>query len=159
MWLNLNGCQAVQQKLKNSLKTPKMHFLPVFELMSDSLTTIKVEPHQCPSHQSFLLTQGPIHEIFSKISRIGDFEKHCFFESAILNLFFEFIYLFFAFFPWKQVKVYWLARMGQIFDQATYDNTFWPRPNILTGSVFTPSFSRIDSTRRVRITQRKMNGK
>ena len=78
--------------------------------------------------------------------------------------------IFFAFFPWKQVKVYWLARMGQNFDQGTnvslpfawitgprkrtqlqsllvrmgqnfdpakHDNTFWPRPNILTGSVRT----------------------
>ena len=25
--------------------------------------------------------------------------------------------------------------MGQNFDQAKCDNTFWPRPNILTGSV------------------------
>ena len=59
--------------------------------------------------------------------RIGGFE----------NLFvwvghFEF---FFASFPWKQVKVYWLARMGQNFDQAKCDNTFWPMPNILKGSV------------------------
>jgi hypothetical protein len=37
---NLYGCEAVGHKLKNSLKTQKMHFLPVFELMSDSLTTI-----------------------------------------------------------------------------------------------------------------------
>ena len=42
---------------------------------------------------------------------------------------------FFAFFPWKLVKVYWLARMGQNFDQAKRDNTFWPTPNILGGSV------------------------
>ena len=41
-------------------------FLPVFELMLDSLSTIKVEPHQCPSHQLILLTQGPINEIFTK---------------------------------------------------------------------------------------------
>ena len=27
-------------KLKNTLKTPKIHFLPVFEFMSDSLTAI-----------------------------------------------------------------------------------------------------------------------
>ena len=44
---------------------------------------------------------------------------------------------FFASFPWKQVKVYWLARMGQNFDQAKRDNTFWPRPNILHPSVVT----------------------
>jgi hypothetical protein len=38
MWLNVYGCEAVGYKLKNGLKTPKMYFLPVFELMSDSLT-------------------------------------------------------------------------------------------------------------------------
>ena len=39
-FVNSQYCEAVQQKLKNSLKTAKMLFLPVFELMSDSLTTI-----------------------------------------------------------------------------------------------------------------------
>ena len=34
--------------------------------MSDSLTATKVETYQCPSHQSILLTQEPIHEIFMK---------------------------------------------------------------------------------------------
>ena len=51
---------------------------------------------------------------------------------------FEFFFqknFFFAFFPWKLVKVYWLARMAQNFDQAKCDNTFWPMPNILKGSV------------------------
>ena len=52
--------------LGKGLKTQNMHCLPVIELMSDSLTAIKVEPHQCPSHQSILLIQGPIHEIFTK---------------------------------------------------------------------------------------------
>jgi hypothetical protein len=28
--------------------------------------TIEVELHQCPSHQSILRTQGPIHKIFTK---------------------------------------------------------------------------------------------
>ena len=36
----LYGCEAVRHKLKNSLKKQKMHFLPVVELMSDSLTTV-----------------------------------------------------------------------------------------------------------------------
>ena len=40
----------------NSLKTQKTHFLSVFELMSDSLTTIYIETNQCPLHQSILLT-------------------------------------------------------------------------------------------------------
>jgi hypothetical protein len=39
-WLNLYGCEAVRHKPQNSLKTPKMHFLPVFEHMLDSLTTM-----------------------------------------------------------------------------------------------------------------------
>ena len=42
---------------------------------------------------------------------------------------------FFASLPWKQVKVYWLARMGQNFDQAKPDDTFWLMPNILKGIV------------------------
>ena len=54
------GCEAVRQKLKNSQKVPKMHFLTVFELLSDSLTAIYVELHQCPSHHLILLTQGRI---------------------------------------------------------------------------------------------------
>jgi hypothetical protein len=40
MWLNVYGHEAVRSKLKNSLKTQKMHFLYVFELTSDSLSTI-----------------------------------------------------------------------------------------------------------------------
>jgi hypothetical protein len=58
--------KAFRHKLKNSLKTHITHFLPVFELMSESLATIQVETNQCPSHQSILLTQGPIHENFIK---------------------------------------------------------------------------------------------
>ena len=41
-----------------------------------------------------------------------------FFEVAILISFFKKKRIFFALFPSKQVKVYWLARMGQNFDQA-----------------------------------------
>ena len=69
MWLNLYGCEALRHKPQKIIKTPKMHFLPVFELMSDSLTTI----YQCPSNQSILHIQGPIPEIFTKKRlRIGD---------------------------------------------------------------------------------------
>ena len=35
--LNPCGREAGRHKLKNGLKTQKMHFLPVFELMLDSL--------------------------------------------------------------------------------------------------------------------------
>jgi hypothetical protein len=37
---NPYGREAVRLKLKNGLKTQKMHFLPVFELMLDSLTAV-----------------------------------------------------------------------------------------------------------------------
>ena len=67
MWLNLYGREAVQHKLKNRQIMDFWFFLAVFELMLDSLTTTYVKPHQCPSHQSILLTQGPICEIFAKI--------------------------------------------------------------------------------------------
>ena len=100
--------------------------------MSDSLTAIYVEPHQCPLHQPILLTQGPICESFAKI----------FWELAILkNVVFLsrpfWILVFkkkeFTSFPWKLVKVYWLARMDQNFDQAKGDNNFWPIPNFWRG--------------------------
>ena len=68
--LNLHGHEAVRHKLKNGLKTPKMHFLTVFELMSDSLTAMLVEQNQCPLHQSILLSQGPIHEILAEIAQL-----------------------------------------------------------------------------------------
>ena len=50
--LNPCGREAGRHKLKNGLKTQKMHFLPVFELTLASLTAIWVEPHQCLLHQS-----------------------------------------------------------------------------------------------------------
>ena len=86
---------------KNSLKTPKMHFLPVFELMSDSLITIQVEPHQCPLHQSILHIQGPILKIFTKKKlRIGEALKMTFvqflvFSFLIIGLFKKKFVLFF----------------------------------------------------------------
>jgi hypothetical protein len=64
--LKPSGREAGRHKHKNGLKTQKMHFLPVFELTLASLTDIWIEQNQCPSHQSILLFQGPIHEIFMK---------------------------------------------------------------------------------------------
>ena len=46
-------------------------------------------------------------------------------------------YLFFTSVPWKQVKSYLSAKMAQNFDQAKHDNTLWPMPNVLKGSVLT----------------------
>ena len=57
------------------------------------------QPHdnQCPSHQSILLTQGPICEILVTIAQLlGVAEKLSFFESAILIFFFQ-IFFFFCF--------------------------------------------------------------
>ena len=61
--LNPYGREAGQHKLKNGLKTQKMHFLRVFELTLASLTAIWVEQNLCPLRLSILLTQGPIDEI------------------------------------------------------------------------------------------------
>ena len=57
-------------------------------------------------------------------------ENLSFFELAILSLKKTF------FFCFRHVKVYWLTRMGQNFDQVKRDNTFWHRPNILHSSVY-----------------------
>jgi hypothetical protein len=71
---NLYGHEAVQHKLKNSLKTQKMHFLPIFELMSEPFASINsIYPRNNPWN---------FHE---KILRIGGAGKWDFFESAILN--------------------------------------------------------------------------
>ena len=84
----------------------------------------------------------PFASINSTNPRIWRSWKMRFFESAILNFLSRPFWIFFlkkkkifASFLWKQVKVYWLARMGQNFDQAKRDNTFLPMPNILKGSV------------------------
>ena len=60
------GREAVRQKLKHSQKMHFRYFFAVFELLSDSLTVIYVELHQCPLHHSILLTQERIWEIFAK---------------------------------------------------------------------------------------------
>ena len=89
MWFNLYGRNAVRHKLKNRQKMHFLCFKAVFELMSDSLTTIQIEPYQCPLHQAILLTQRPIYEIFEKkILRIGGIENLSFFQSAIVDFFF-----------------------------------------------------------------------
>ena len=64
--LNPYGREAGQRKLKNRQKMIFLCFQAIFELMSASLTATWVEQNQCPLHQSILLTQGPIHEIFIK---------------------------------------------------------------------------------------------
>ena len=64
--------------------------------MLASFTATWVEQNQCPLHQSILLTQGPIHEIFmKKYWELAELENEVFlrwpfwiFRSAILNFFF-----------------------------------------------------------------------
>ena len=86
IWLNLYSGEAVRHKLKKGRKTLKMHFLPVLEL--HSLTAILVEPYQCPSHQSILLIQGPIHEIFTtKFQELAILKNKLFFVGHFENFF------------------------------------------------------------------------
>ena len=86
--------------------------------MSDSLTAIWVEPHQCPLHQLILLTQGPVHEILAVIAQLlGVVEKLSFFESAILKFFCKKKKKkFFASFLSKLVNIYGIARIFENFD-------------------------------------------
>ena len=65
-WISPCGHEAGQHKLKNRQKMHFLCFYAIFELMSANLTATLVEQNQCPLHQSILLTQGPIHEIFMK---------------------------------------------------------------------------------------------
>ena len=96
------------------------NLLPNYFLLLPSLhTTIEVERHQCPLHQSILLTQGPIHEIFMKKYRELAILKECDFEkSAILNFFLQKRFFFFASFLWKYVQIFmveWMVRNFEVF--------------------------------------------
>ena len=67
------GWHIKGQMLTACTRATIMHFwcfLAIFELMSDSLAAIQVEPHQCPLHHSILLSQGPIHEILADIAQL-----------------------------------------------------------------------------------------
>ena len=78
--------------------------------MTDSLTTIKIEPHGCPLHQFILLKQKPIPEIFANTYwELAKLKDSVFFECAILNLFF-------LLHPHENQSVSWVARMGRNFD-------------------------------------------
>ena len=92
------GCPT---KLKNSQKVPKMHFLAVSELLSDSLTAIYIELHQCPLHHSILLTQGQIWEIFAKKFWELAILKSELFLSRPFWIFFSKKKIFFCFIPMK----------------------------------------------------------
>ena len=91
-----------------------MHFLPVFELMSDSLTTIQVEPHQCPLQ--------PVHMRYHLFLQYGWFLQNLGkdfirtnMHTTVSILFFHFLYLqrnihgwivFICFGSWKPSSMY-----------------------------------------------------
>ena len=78
------------------------YFLAVFELLSDSLTAIYVELHQCPSHHSILLTQGWIWEIFAKkFWELAILKNELFLSRPFWIFFFEKNKFFFCFIPMK----------------------------------------------------------
>ena len=112
-------------------KTQKMHFFPVLDLTSDSLTTIRVKPHQCPLLCPYAIDPGtnPWH-FFEKILRIGGFEQLIFCVGHFD--FFSQKKRFFCFIPIKSVKVSWVARMGRKLVQftnqtikSTFSIKFW----------------------------------
>ena len=121
MYLNLCGHEAVWHKGKNSLKTQKMHFLPVFTLVSDHigwatlLAFVSINP---TNPRTNLWNFG------EKILRIGDFEKRRFWKighfekSAILNFFLQ-TKFFFDSFSWKSVQICMVEWMGWNFDVFT----------------------------------------
>ena len=79
-WLNLYGREAVRHKLKNR---QKMHFW--------CFNAYAGQPQrQCPSHQSILLTQEPIHEIFTKkYWELAELENDLFFRRPFWIFFFK----------------------------------------------------------------------
>ena len=83
--------------------------------MSDSLTVIYVEPHQCPSHHAILLTQERICEIFTK-----KFSELAILKIGHLGFFFSEKKNIFAWSPWKSVTNYVLEWMD--------GNQFWCFP-------------------------------
>ena len=99
-----------------SRKVPKMHFLAVFELLSDSLTAIYIDLHRCPLHHSILLTRGPISEIFAKkFWELAILKNELFLSRPFWIFFFE-KKKYFASFPWKSAQIYMVEWMGRNFD-------------------------------------------
>ena len=101
--------------------------------MSDSLTTIKVELHQCPLHQSILLTQRPIYEIFTKIFwELGILKNGQFENRPFWNFFFQ-KKIFFCFIP---IKIMWWSGWDSILMFSLVSTKFLAMRNILLYSVF-----------------------
>ena len=111
IWTDFHGNKTQKQP-----KNTKNAFLPVLEPMSDSLTVIYIKPHQCPSHQSILLTQEPICEIFAKKFWELAILKNELFLSRPFWIFFSKKKKIFAWSPWKFVTNYVIEWMGLNFD-------------------------------------------
>ena len=113
-WLNLYGCEAVQHKLKNSLKTPKMHFFACSRAYvgqpHDHIGWVTSMPFASINPTNPRTNLWNFHKI---LVRIGGFENLSFFASTILNFFL--IFFFFASFPLKSVQIYMVERMGRNF--------------------------------------------
>ena len=133
MWLNLHCWETVRRKLKNRQKC----IFCVFCLFLSLCRTASqpYEAHHCPLHQSILLTQGPIHEIFAKF----------FWELAILknsSFWVGYFGFFFASSLWKLVKVSWVYRMGRnVNDYPGFQPKITPQ-KISAGSVYTLEIQR-----------------
>ena len=83
-------------------------FQTVLGIMLDSVTTIQVEPHQCPTHQSILHIQGPIPEIFTKNSENWQSPENdfCFsFQFLVIGTFKNFVFCFFSMKNTKEVHM------------------------------------------------------
>ena len=121
MLFNLYGCEAVRCKHKNSLKTQKIHFLPVFELTPDSLSTSTTLNHIGWATSMIFESINPTNprtnpwNFHKKYLRIGHFEKLCFFVSDVLKYFFQKNTVF-ASSPWKSVTNYVIEWMVLNFD-------------------------------------------
>ena len=95
--------------------------------MSDSLTAIYVEPHQCPSHQPILLTQGPICESFAKIFWELAILKNIVFLSRPFWIFFFKWKFIFCFFPIKTIQSLLVSKDGsKKISSQTWQHNFDP---------------------------------
>ena len=98
VWLNLCGREAVWHKLKNSLKTQKMQFSPVFWSnvghSNDHRSWATPMPFASINSTNPRTNPWNFHE---KILRIGGAGKWGFFEAAILNFLSRPFWIFFCF--------------------------------------------------------------
>ena len=126
MWLNLYGCNTVQNKLKNCLKTQKMHFC----LFLNCFWAYVGQPHYhigwaTPMPSASIYPTNPITNPWNfheKILRIGGAQKMRFLPFYLSRPFWIFfykgkkIYIYFASSQSKSVKIYGITRIFRNFD-------------------------------------------